>query len=92
VHNLDSQAQNHTAMMENAPEVVAAPGCNLSSNEDVAEAEPSLADEATSDLEPAYRGNKEVCDRDLLVTHLRSSLTQHYFTVPPNNVLLSHAD
>ena len=41
------QARNHTAMMENAPEVATAPGCILSSNEDVAEAEPSLADEAT---------------------------------------------
>ncbi|KAL3773342.1 hypothetical protein ACHAW5_010019 [Stephanodiscus triporus] len=60
LHNLGSQARNHTAVMEKAPEIATAPGCVLNSNEDVAEAESSLADEATSDLEPACRGNKEI--------------------------------
>lgn len=64
------------AMMEYVPEVVVAPGCILSSNGNVAVAEPLLAGEATTDLEPTGRINMEVCDRDLSVIcdHARSSI------------------
>jgi len=64
------------AMMEYVPEVVVAPGCILSSNENVVVAEPLLAGEATTDLEPTGRINMEVCDRDLSVIcdHARSSI------------------